>query len=266
MESGDGPADVLAAAGVPKRGDAHPDDTLALCQQVEAEQASTDDFEEWFIVTATYGTLNVGGPPPTDGEEDDPLTAPIVVTWSRELITEPMDRGYSVEDDKRDQTEPITTSAFERYDPPPLKDRIVRVLTIQKNEASFSVSTVDAYANHVNRYPWYGFDEETVLFTGADAQSVWNGTTGSYYYSVTYNFKIDAGEWVTSLLDHGVYAYIDGTRQHITENNDPIVTPRLLDGNGGVLDFASPSDNPLAFYNAWYTYPRKNLNDLGVVS
>ena len=265
MEQGDSPWDTLESAGVPARGDAHPDVSSALCQEVACEQEDGGDFEWVFIVTATYATLTPGGTP-TEDSDQDPTSVPIVIEWGEELITGPMEFGYGFYDgeDRQDKF-PVVNSAWDKFDPPPLRDVTYRVLTVTKNQSAFNVSAIDAYKNHVNDRPFYGFDEELVLFTSATAQSQYTGTT--FYWQVRYQFKIRPDQWITSLLDNGVYGYNasnEKVRLQDDSGND-VVEPIPLDGNGQklALDRTAPDGNDFVYMD-WYTYPSKDLNGLGV--
>lgn len=266
MESSDSIDDAMEATGVPAIGDAHPDKATALCQSVVCDPVNTSDenHKNHYIITAEYGTLNVGGPPSED-TIDDPLAKPIEIEWSEEIISQPMEYGYGIyPNEPRNARYPMVNSVGDKFDPVPQRDISQRVLTVTKNQSTFTPLTVDPYKNHVNSTTFSGFPPETVLFVGATARSVYTSAS-TLYWTVTYTFKYRPETYITELQNVGLYGYdAGGDKVRLRDDADEyLIEPADLDANGVKLPDAEVAAGNVIFV-LWYTYPSANLNDLAI--
>lgn len=270
MESGDSKVTALSAAGVPGLGDAHPENSLARCQTVDSEPfQSGEDFNWVFLITAEYVTLTTGGPPSDSGEEN-PLLQPISVEWGEEIIALPMHEAYTFgTPEDRNQLEPVLNSAYQRFDPPPQRDKSILTLKIDIAQATYDATGLAAnYKNRVNSALWYGFAEETVLLASSTARTEYFGET--QFWRVTYVFKIDPDGWVTSVFDEGTYGFDDGgTYGKLQVNGEDVTGPIPLDGQGHSLfdSIGTINIQPQQFrYRNWFTFPRADFNDLNLTN
>ncbi len=106
----------------------------------------------------------------------------------------------------------ITNSAGEPFDPPAEREAARPVITLTRNEPTFSTAIAVMFINSVNRDPWSGLEKRQALIRGIRASAIYkqpNSTTGAagyWYWRVTYVFALRRETWDLNLLNIGTYA------------------------------------------------------------
>jgi hypothetical protein len=182
-----------------------------------------------FRVVVGYGVRSSRGSSEPFDPEQNPLEQPMQVEWDHEPIAEQIDIDLD--------GKPIVNSADERYDPPLQENVYDTVLTIRRNEPSYSPVVADQYINATNEDPWWVFAPGTVLctrFRGSERR--WADLV---YYEVQYQFKFRFDGWLRRLPDMGRREYLgaddDGKPDYqpiLTKTGQPVAEPVFLDGSG----------------------------------
>ena len=164
---------ILDDPRTPRYGSPHPDKPSAICISVDIEKQTA---RAW-LVTARYTTQ-----PPDKPEtmQLPPWGRPSLLQWSTVLrqITRPAD---------------VTGKAFlnpagDPFDPPPVMQKTLLHLTIDRNQLSFDPQLVLEYTNTVNSDKWLGFEPTEVKCAGATATQRHEGSTT--YWNVIWSFDI----------------------------------------------------------------------------
>jgi hypothetical protein len=269
----DGPNVAIQAVGI-SRGDQYTPlgsdanlevDTNAYCNTISAVQEDGDSLG--WIVTAEYGpysALWAGG-----GPDQNPLLQPIDVSWSQ--------RTQEVAADVDVYGKPIVNTAGDPYDPPVMKDLIIRVLTVVRNEAAFNLSLVQQYADTqaINSDAFAGYAPLFAKVESIIPKSVFHQDVG-WYYQMTYTFELIsplspyAGlyGWRKSVINQGIRAIntTSGALFHVTLKGIPVTEPVLLDKNG----FWKQNNPNVPYYNVYQLRPELpfatfNFNPLALI-
>jgi hypothetical protein len=214
---------VTSAYGI-TLGSAYPEDLYAWAKDIDVSQDSADPLI-WYV-TVNYDS--VWEFDPADANEN-PLLRPEQRSVSYE--TQEKFVRYDLDD------ESILNSAGTPVNPPMSLQRTIQVLRIKQNRATVP-ATADAM-NKVNNATWRGHAARTCLLRAPEVEEVWEGT--SRYYAVTWVVAIRPDEpWTpTKVLDEGFYewdAFYDEAQLIRDVYGNPASAPRLLDGNGALLD------------------------------
>jgi hypothetical protein len=152
----------------------------------------------------------------------------------------------------------IVNSSREPLDPPlekPFNDLLIRIV---QNESFYDPLIAAQYIDRVNDnyvlINGVAFPPYTIKINEFNAKKfIWAGVG---YYEVNYEFVVRYAVKPGSseifghrrrILDQGLYELDGSSRTRITDDNgDPIVTPVLLDGSGGVLASAGTP-----YYHYW---------------
>lgn len=256
----DGNVVAIKATGIPRVGDAHPDEAYAYCKRVRAD--ADGDSRLKFIVTAEYET-----PPRSTNPGDnnpDPLLRPSEYSWQwaqrnepvrfakftkkikvqRNGTTQTVDSGFqSIE------TYPVQNSARTPIDPLPERTVSSPTLRVIRNQASFSAADANLYVDHVNA-DQFSVAGNTIqpgqaymVSITADRQYENN----VYFWRVTYEIHFREQGWTIDVLDSGDHELVRDAQNKWVKVKIGTEVPevRNLDGNGAKLpmyDTETPND------------------------
>lgn len=234
---------VRYALGIPKRFDVYADadgtmDAGAFVKSVKEHQ--TDDPYVWEVAVEYSSVLEH----PAEGGED-PLSRPSEIKWGTTKFTKPAEMTADDLDISGGLALPIViaptailNSADCIFDPPPEFEDFRLTLSITRNEAAFDPIKIGGFIGTVNLKSFFGFDPREVRCTGISAERVYE--KGIFYWKVSYEFEIRAGEgvtaWQSNILDRGYMEYDGPALVAIVDNLlKPVPEPALLDGEGQAL-------------------------------
>lgn len=217
---------------VPGIGEAHPADEDALAISVDAEPA--DDSEKDFYVTVEYSD----SPDETKGISlVSPVEDPAVVDWGYEEF----DEAYFT--DHSETPLPVVNTAGEPFDPFPTRSAGVRVVTIEKNEASLNLSQMESLTKTVNSNT-ITIDGETIAAGKAfmaGITAVKQSRGGNAFYRKRYTIRLKTDDWDDRILNAGYQQLVDGERKDIVDaEGNPVTKPWPLDEDGTAK--SSPTD------------------------
>lgn len=242
------------------------EDAEALVVDVDCRQH--EKLRTFWIVVLQYST-EWGEQDDGTGQTDTPFGEPPVITFGSEIYQEPLpgqsnSQIGSLGDPSSDLTaikpqnnqtlinwsggRGIVNSAGEPYNPPPERQASRPIVTISRNEATFSVAYKCQYENTVNSATWCGLNPRQAWLRSIDATSnIWRSTLFSnvaiLYWRVTYTFALKFETWDLQILDHGPY-YLKWSGGGIDASEKPVAiafatadfTPRF-----GLLDNSDPN-------------------------
>ena len=234
--SGATTVDALAAAGLPLRNSAHPQNTALRARRFNASQIGP----QYFQVTVGYEALTTD---PNDPAQS-PLAQPAVISFSS--VTQ------EVEIDEDRDGNPIQTINGEPLVgvTRPFTDLVI---TVSRNLPTFSPVSISTYMNKINSATWYGFPAGTVRIMDIQAQNQFS--EDFEYWAVTVSFQVrrgygqilDAEAWDHRCAHQGYIVKVGGQKIHaLTSDNLPVAQPvmisrttgaQLPDGVGAYINF-----------------------------
>jgi hypothetical protein len=255
--AGDGPGTAIAATGL-AIGDRYitinAQDQNAFVTSMNAQNGGREDPLLW-TVTVEYGWYSVnevGG-----GPEINPLLMPIDVSW------EFKDYEHVVMMDI--DGKPVLNSAGDPYDPPLIINVPNQIMTVVRNEATYSVPLAYLYRNSINSGSFAGQSAFFAKCFGITPKNVFNPNIG-WYYQVTYQFEFmnprnsaDGKGFKKTELDRGLRIKDpkDATKLiHVVLNSVPITQPVLLDGTGKQLPIGGT-----AVFNDFRVFPELDFGE-----
>jgi len=245
---------VADASGLPSLGNAHPEDPVSLCVDVEARPVNGEP--SIWLVTCKY----TNDLPNDTIDDDDPMSVRPKASWGFE------DHSRFVDKDRDD--DPILNTAGDRYDDPIELVDSFPVLTIVRNRLTFSATQAYNYNNSVNSDTFRGAAPGT-LRVRMTASEEWKGDAA--YWAVTYVFRYNPNGWQPKVLEAGLYQKVSGSRIpcYVKGENpydsEPVSVPVPLDANGAQIDPTTLTDNPPpTVYTTWNVLPELPYNSLGV--
>lgn len=127
----------------------------------------------------------------------------------------------------------IANSAGDPYNPPPERPIARPIVTVTRNEASFSPTYKATYENSVNQDAWNGLTKRQAWLRTIEAEAlVWRSTRFDtddiYYWRVTYVFALKFESWDLQLLDFGPYC-LTWSADGISGSETPARTAFLTD-------------------------------------
>ncbi len=259
----DNPRLALETASIPDYGEAYPHDAAALARKISV--ADTENRELW-EVTVLYER-----PTPGTGAVT-PLSDDVRIRWGSIPYMRVLERDI--------YGNAILNSANDPFDPPLEQELRGKTVTIVRNESDYDPGVAAGFEEYVNHaqvqiagFTVYAGQARCVEYSGESDKRA-----GVDYWSVTYviHFVPYAGlgnsagtdSWAREVLDQGFYYYnSDGKKTRIVIRGSPVVTPKLLDGNGGILpgELGSTGVVGSAVFLSFDTYPPADFDalDLG---
>jgi hypothetical protein len=192
------------------------EDTGAYCVNIDAQCTSGDGLT-WQIVVE-YG--------PWEEVPENPLDADEEIEWG-------FAQFERVVDFDRDG-DAIVNSAGDPFDPSVTADDSRPVLSITRNEATFSAGLADDYRDTVNDATFFGAAAGTVKCTAITGKRLFDASIG-YYWQIHYEFHFNRDGWSKTLLDRGYIQIVGGVRQQILVSGAQPPEPMLLNGAGGLM-------------------------------
>lgn len=231
----DGPVNVRASTGVPRMYDTYATgtefDTGAFVNDIKAKKDEAAPY--LWEVTVTYGsyvrgaggTAGLSSADPARAKED-PILRPADVKWSFAKYQKPMEKDQF--------NRPIVNSAGFPFDPPYMQDDNRPLLTVSRNELSFSPLIAWDYKDSINIDAFFGSPAQTVKCSDITADLQWE--RGLAYWRVTYAFEFRPTEtWAFRPMDRGK-AYFKTNGQLVVATDDFGATssdPVPLNGKAG---------------------------------
>lgn len=271
----DGPGVAGFTMALPRLGDAHPEDSQAVCVLVSPVQDEADPLR--WIVNIEYDTQpefpDAVQPDVTEGgggegatqdigdRPDSPLDRPPVWRFSFEKTTEIAKVGFKVDPFTGGISvlpSAIATSAGMPFDPPPTIEVSRPLVSVTVNVANVSIWHLADVVDTINEFAWNGCEPRQAKCVGAEASSGFEN--GVFFWSVTYTFSIKYDTWDIQLLDAGFHKKEHDSWLGTDAIKDIVGTagtgsgPWLLDGTGKLL----PIDGT-PVYLRWIAYRKKNF-------
>ncbi|MGC4031484.1 MAG: hypothetical protein QM754_07080 [Tepidisphaeraceae bacterium] len=247
----DGPGVALFADdgtnAVPRENvDTWPGNSFLRCVSVEAEPVSGS--ARHFEVTAEYETTTA------EEQAEDPLSRPAKVSYSFQESTEayfydcsPAPDDWNAVENGPWKGKPVTTSAGDAFEDSFEREAHQLVITVVRNEVSYSPVVADAYSNTVNdadividgtTYP-AGTLKLSPICSTKQTERFNSGITVTYF-ETTYQFKAKADKWRDKPLDYGYNEYVPNAdpskpgklRLIVGADSVPVKRPWPLDGKG----------------------------------
>lgn len=238
---------VGSHASLPVIGSIHPDDPAAYVDDISID--NTDPWKGW---TATYQYTTERSFDQSDPENDE-----VLVSWTSEIYQEPVF--------KDNNGNAILNSAGDYFlDPVPARDASHLIARIRKNVTSIPIWVL-TYQNAVNNSA-ISIAGLPVAAGQAKLQRIDIGERqkrgNSIFYEIAFEIHLHANGWKLEPLDAGFRRKDDeGKRVQITNDgdNEPVTSPALLNGEGGLLSNPSPVT---AVYGDFDVYPERNFSIL----
>lgn len=239
----DGPATVLSYSGLPGVGDTYTNgtesDTSAVFDGKTPSLAEPGPDGSWKIWEVDVRFTNR----PADNSTRDPSEPPgdpLLEPWVIELYSAKGRRavmyGY-IASDTGPRLKVIASSAGEPYDPVQEIDDTRYMLRMSHNQDSVNIPLWATYRDAINSDNYFGLPPFTVkIETPGAIRKLYRATDDLPYYNVTWELAVNMDTWRLKLYDYGMYKLIGDELEQLSDlKGVPLTSPRLLDGNGGVL-------------------------------
>ena len=213
------------ANGIPRYNSPAPFDPFLFASEIQAIARSPILYD--VIVTWMSASMSPGGIQPGT---NNPLDEPARIEWTTSKTVEQIDEDIYEQPIVNTAGQPLSGVTRKFSD---------RVLTITKNQSSFSDGAVLPYLDTVNLNPWWGYDADKCYMEGIDAKK--REFNDLIYYQVTYTIVVRVhGLWVRRILNQGTCELIYGTGEPTVENiadkhGEPVGEPWPLDPFGRKL-------------------------------
>lgn len=199
-------------------------DTGAYCLTKNAT-CTADDGKQW-TVTANYG-------PPPENTAGDPLSKPWEIDWSFAPYERPADQDSN--------GAPIVNTVGDPFSTATMRDDSRPVLTIVRNEATFSPALAYLYRDTVNSDDFFGASPGQVKVSNISGKRDFDPIYG-FFWAVTYAFTFDAAGYSKFILNQG-FRELDtntGKLKNVTVQGVPVSEPVLLSKKGQAMPPNSP--------------------------
>ena len=188
-----------------------------------------------------------------DPEHEDPRLRFPKMSMVSEVLQVPvvgtLKQGVPITPEETDiYQDPILNSAGDPYSPQPLVDESRPVVTIVRNEATYSPSLAIVYQDAVNNDNYLGAEPRQLKMesiTTPGRQTAVVGGVEETYYPVTYRMIFRREGWDLRNLDIGArgttFGSTTGTIKAFVDAESGIPELRKLDGAGGALSTTASS-------------------------
>lgn len=199
------PVEVCRAPGIPAIGAAHPILISMRADTINARRVDPEDSHTFWDVTVNYVTppgLSTSG----GDETANPLAEPAKVAWGVRMVEVPATETID--------GSAIANSAGQPFDNPPMIEEPLPVVTVIRNQSSFSVGRIDDIVGSVNKA-----DEKIAGFVVPARKGLLEEYSGERvktgaltYWIVTYRVVINVRTWDARVADQG-FLDSDGNKQ-----------------------------------------------------
>jgi hypothetical protein len=248
-------------------------DPGALCWKITPRQ-DPDNQLVW-EVTCEFSSDMKGGPGGAlggdpDYDVDNPLLAPPEVSWGNWVENEVITHDVN--------GKAILNSAGHPYDPPLMRRRKQRMVTIIRNEAEYPVAIDQEYVGCINSDVFYDWPVGTAMLEDVTATSHFG--QAMKYWRVKYEIRFRKPDWKQDVLRAGtIYLEQTGTplnqvwEEVLPTDKDGIyhTSPILLNEDGEKLTQAEveqrravPQGQPGGLYDSWDVFKSKPFNALNL--
>ena len=189
--------DALAAPGVPRANDAHPQQFGLRARTFDGQQVSPLEFR----VTVGYVMPSAD---PNDPQQD-PLSQPASVSFS--AITQDVEIDEDVNGDPIQTVNGEPIAGVTR----PFTDLAI---TVRRNLPTFDPLSISTYMNKVNSATWYGLPAGTVRIMDIAASNVFSNDLE--YWDVSITFQVRRG--IGSVTDAKAWWYRTAHQGYVIKN------------------------------------------------
>lgn len=272
------PREIALAAGVPRRGDPHPEDEFSICDSVVPDLA--DNSDRHWVVRCHYSVPE--GTQPVSGDDEEAAQQPDAVIPRIQIRyvsrTEPLVKDVT--------GRPLLNSAGARFVDVPEVDRDYTELIISGRVRfeNFDLDTSARYRNRINDGPFLNNEARTCRMINIDASTEdaeFRQQDGRILVRTVWNISILVhirDSWDIEIVDEGHYENSSGVTGlivvtptsfsglNITYDNfrpiedadgNAIQEPVFLDGNGNRL---GSGQQPV--FIPFFPYETANFSDL----
>ena len=215
-EPDDDPNIAQTASGIPQRYfpyvTASSVDLAAVVTELTVTQANSPYH---YHIEAIYSTESGN----QSDEQDNPLAEPADIDWTFETIQQPIigtpDQNISIIGSTAFLSGAVKSPAGEIYNPPPMMDESRPVVTISRNEASFSVQNAVLYQNAVNSDFFFGVPARCAKMRGITGRK--ETRKGLTFWRVTYTIAFKRDSWDLYVTNYGNLYYTTTTSTSATQ-------------------------------------------------
>lgn len=247
--------EVMVLTPTPKRGYPHPDNPFLRVRRVRVERRSPIHWIYFADYELTDNGTDSGDPNDPIG---NPLLQPPVIRYSHEEVEEEIDED---EDGK-----PIVNVNNEPF---PKRTRLFgyRIITIEKNVASFNASEKDEYFFCTNSSGFLNYAAGRLLLKSIDGDPVTDGGFTYYKQIATIASRTQAKlssadrAWWMRMREEGFLVYTGQQTnsgrfifKHAEKDGDRVSQPVLLD-----IDGREETDPQEAMWSEFRRYPAKSF-------
>ena len=260
---------VVSATGVPQIGDAHPNDSLAVCIKVKPYSSASN--RQYFRVDCEYDTSWI-----VNAITDNPLNQLPEVTWSGPSYERAVFRdNFGVL---------VKNSAGFPFDPPLVVDESRELVRVVRNEATYNEAYAKLWRKRLNKTTFAGYEPLSARINTIDATR--QLSNGVLYYQVTYEieFRVFPDAFICYPYDLG-YMGPDYVQFVNPKTGQPFQNPVPMNGRGvpiltinnltdagsgvtlgeNIDDNDTEFDVPLARHRAYFPPNKKAPNGDGIV-
>jgi hypothetical protein len=192
---------------------------------LDEEGGDEADGRTW-LVDLAYG--------PWTPKEQNPLNEPVEFSQEFETFEIPVDEDTS--------GNAVVNSAWDRFDPPVVRDDSRPIITFTRNEQwPPNWALYRDYKDAVNDAAWFGFPAKAAKFNAPRVIRLKDQylaetfpTSGGFYAHVTYRFNIAADTWTKRVLNQGFRYKSGADRKVALVDGLPAQTPVLLNSSGAI--------------------------------
>lgn len=262
----DGPAEVLAAPGIPERGWVYSFgndfDVNATCTDKRAREAGSP--WEW-LVEVSFASPAGGGSPTV---VDNPLNEPPIISLSFANRRIPITGYFSsptAANPQGEWEEAVVAPNGEKFDPPPEVDISEPIISVRRNVASINYFSFVSLADCVNNDNFLGSDLRQWRLIAPSAERQHDPQIG-FYWTVSYQLAFRWTKWDVQLLNQGSYYWAGGKPDDITgqtpntkldDAGNPVIVNLKADGD--INDTATPTFTSIRWYR------EVSFNSLGLI-
>lgn len=258
---------------VPRRGAAYRlgnmVDGNSVCDRTEIQRVGPKTWEvACYYVPASLLSLPT---PKATQPVSDPLNAPVKVTWTSKEIEyySPTARHTTGQ-----QPRAFVNILGDRFANVPPLTKSHGILTITRNEASYSAVAAMQYAGKVNSTFWASCPPRTAKCFFPGAVRIWDDARHRYYWEIAYQFEVAPEGWDARIANTGKFHYIDqtvggeGTRVKIPARDDfgnPTGEDVWLDEEGYKLSDERALAGDVVYLPPFRMYETIDFNRLGLI-